>query len=49
MSYEEFADWLGNGPTGLNVGFTKDDIRDITLACDADLDGGISVDEFIVL
>ena len=47
LSYEEFADWLGNGPTGLNVGFTKDDIRDITLACDADLDGGISVDEFI--
>ena len=47
LSYEEFADWLGDGPTGLNVGFTKDDIRDITLACDADLDGGISVDEFI--
>ena len=47
LSYEEFADWLGDGPTGLNVGFTKDDIRDITLACDADLDGSISVDEFI--
>ena len=47
LSYEEFADWLGDGPTGLNVGFTKNDIRDVTLACDVDLDGGISVDEFI--
>ena len=47
LSYDEFADWLGDGPVGLNVGFTQDDIRDITLACDADLDGGISMDEFV--
>jgi Ca2+-binding EF-hand superfamily protein len=47
LSYEEFGDWLGNGPTGLNIGFNDDDVRDVTLACDADLDGGISVDEFI--
>ena len=47
LSYEEFSDWLGEGPGGLQVGFTKDEVRDITLATDVDLDGGISIDEFI--
>jgi Ca2+-binding EF-hand superfamily protein len=47
LSYEEFADWLGDGPTGLSLGFNDKDIRDITLACDKDLDGGIDCQEFI--
>ena len=47
LSYDEFADWLGDGPGGLNLGFTQQDIRDLTLACDRDLDGGIDASEFI--
>ncbi len=47
LSYDEFSAWLGNGPGGLNLGFTTRDIRDLTLACDRDLDGGIDCKEFI--
>jgi Ca2+-binding EF-hand superfamily protein len=47
LSYEEFGDWLGNGPGGLGLGFTIKDVRDLTLACDKDLDGGIDSMEFI--
>jgi Ca2+-binding EF-hand superfamily protein len=47
LSYDEFANWLGDGPGGLNLGFTQQDIRDLTLACDRDLDGGIDAIEFI--
>ena len=47
LSYEEFSDWLSDGPGGLRLGFTDRDIRDITLACDIDLDGGIDSMEFI--
>ena len=47
LSYDEFADWLGDTPHGLGLGFTTKDIRDMTLACDRDLDGGIDCMEFI--
>ena len=47
LSYEEFSAWLGDGPGGLNLGFSQRDIRDLTLACDRDLDGGIDCKEFI--
>ncbi len=47
LSYDEFSDWLGDGPGGLNLGFSQKDIRDLTLACDRDLDGGIDATEFI--
>jgi len=47
LSYDEFADWLGEGPGGLGLGFSEKDVRDMTLACDKDLDGGIDCHEFI--